>query len=153
MIELHGKERCEAFAEYVIETGATVRQTASHFGISKSTVHKDLSVKLKHVNRTQYSLVKEILEINKRKTRPNTIRPKRPQILPVDLHIRAAINHDIVQIDTLLLQHRIQCRPQRPGTPKASGNKTNFHLQTFLSPPQEAKFYPQQIHPDIGVEV
>ena len=33
MIELYGKERCEAFAEYVIENGATVRQTAAHFGI------------------------------------------------------------------------------------------------------------------------
>ena len=65
MIELHGKERCEAFAEYVIETGATVRHTASHFGISKSTVHKDLSVKLKYINKTQYNLVKEILELNK----------------------------------------------------------------------------------------
>jgi len=65
MIELYGKERCEAFAQYVIDTGATVRQTASHFGISKSTVHKDLTVKLKYVNKTQYNLVKEILEINK----------------------------------------------------------------------------------------
>ena len=65
MIELYGKERCEAFAEYVIETGATVRQTASHFGISKSTVHKDLSVKLKYINKTKYALVKNILELNK----------------------------------------------------------------------------------------
>ena len=65
MIELYGKERCEAFAEYVIETGATVRQTASHFGISKSTVHKDLSVKLKYTNKTKYALVKDILELNK----------------------------------------------------------------------------------------
>ena len=65
MIELYGKERCEAFAEYVIETGATVRQTASHFGISKSTVHKDLSMKLKYINKTQYTLVKDILELNK----------------------------------------------------------------------------------------
>lgn len=65
MIELYGKERCEAFAEYVIENSATVRQTAAYFGISKSTVHKDLSVKLKHVNKTQYHLVKEILELNK----------------------------------------------------------------------------------------
>lgn len=65
MIELYGKERCEAFAQYVVDTGATVRQTASHFGISKSTVHKDLTVKLKYVNKTQYNLVKEILEINK----------------------------------------------------------------------------------------
>ncbi len=65
MIELYGKERCEAFAEYVIENSATVRQTASYFGISKSTVHKDLSVKLKYINNTQYRLVKEILELNK----------------------------------------------------------------------------------------
>ena len=65
MIELYGKERCEAFAQYVIDTKATVRQTASHFGISKSTVHKDLSYKLKYVNKHQYSLVKDILELNK----------------------------------------------------------------------------------------
>ena len=65
MIELYGKERCEAFAEYVIENGATVRQTAAHFGISKSTVHKDISVKLKRVNKTKYTLVKSILEQNK----------------------------------------------------------------------------------------
>ena len=65
MIELYGKERSEVLADYVIETGATVRQAATHFGISKSTVHKDLSVKLKYVNSTQYSVVKGILELNK----------------------------------------------------------------------------------------
>ena len=65
MIELYGRERCEAFAEFVIETGATVRQTASHFGISKSTVHKDLSSKLKYINKTKYNMVKDILELNK----------------------------------------------------------------------------------------
>lgn len=65
MIEIFGKERCEAFAEYLIENGATVRQTAAKFGISKSTVHKDLSMKLKYINRAQYNLVKEILELNK----------------------------------------------------------------------------------------
>ena len=64
-MKLYGKERCEAFAEYVIETGATVRQTASRFGISKSTVHKDLSVKLKYINKAQYNIVKKILELNK----------------------------------------------------------------------------------------
>lgn len=64
-MKLYGKERCEVFAEYVIETGATVRQTAAHFGISKSTVHKDLSVKLKYINKSQYNVVKKILEINK----------------------------------------------------------------------------------------
>lgn len=65
MIELHGKERCEAFAEYVIENGATVRQTAAYFGISKSTVHKDLSVKLRYINKAKYNQVKEILDLNK----------------------------------------------------------------------------------------
>lgn len=65
MIELHGKERCEAFAEYVIENGATVRQTAAYFGISKSTVHKDLSVRLRYINKAKYNQVKEILDLNK----------------------------------------------------------------------------------------
>ena len=65
MIELYGKERCEAFAEYVIETGATVRQTAAHFGISKSTVHKDLTYKLKMINPSLYEKVKIVLDINK----------------------------------------------------------------------------------------
>ena len=65
MIQLYGKERCEVLAQYVIETGATVRQTAAHFGISKSTVHKDLSAKLKYINKNQYDIVKGILELNK----------------------------------------------------------------------------------------
>ena len=59
------RERCEVLAGYVIDSGATVRQAAAHFGISKSTVHKDLSVKLKYVNRGLYSLVSEVLRKNK----------------------------------------------------------------------------------------
>lgn len=65
MMNLSGKERQELLAEYVIENGATVRRTAQHFGISKSTVHKDLSYKLKYINPALYSQVKEILDINK----------------------------------------------------------------------------------------
>lgn len=65
MIELRGKERCEAFASYVIDTGATVRQTAARFGISKSTVHKDLTIRLKYINHSLYSEVKKILDLNK----------------------------------------------------------------------------------------
>lgn len=61
----YGKERCEAIAEYVIETEATVRGTALHFGISKSTVHKDLTAKLKYVNPLLYRCAKEILDKNK----------------------------------------------------------------------------------------
>ena len=59
------RERCELLANYVIENDATVRNAAHEFGISKSTVHKDLSVKLKYTNKTKYALVKDILELNK----------------------------------------------------------------------------------------
>ncbi len=65
MIDLLGRERAELLAEYVIETGATVRRSAAHFGISKSTVHKDLTYKLRMINPSLYSAVKEILDKNK----------------------------------------------------------------------------------------
>ncbi|MBR2344121.1 MAG: sporulation transcriptional regulator SpoIIID [Clostridia bacterium] len=64
-MDFFGKERSEVLAEYVIETGATVRAAAAHFGISKSTVHKDLTHKLYYVNKTLYRNVKQILDINK----------------------------------------------------------------------------------------
>ena len=57
-------ERAERLAEYVIDTGATVRSTAAAFGISKSTVHKDLTHKLPKINKGLYVAVKEILEEN-----------------------------------------------------------------------------------------
>jgi putative DeoR family transcriptional regulator (stage III sporulation protein D) len=59
------EERCEALAEYIIENKATVRAAAKKFGISKSTVHKDLSDRLPQFNRTLYLRVKEVLEENK----------------------------------------------------------------------------------------
>ena len=65
MFDAFMRERSELLAEYVIETGATVRAAAAHFGVSKSTVHKDLTYKLRYVNPSLYSAVKEILEINK----------------------------------------------------------------------------------------
>ncbi len=65
MKNLNGRERAEILGEYVIETGATVRACAHRFGISKSTVHKDLSQKLRHINRGMFAEVKQILEINK----------------------------------------------------------------------------------------
>ena len=58
------KRACE-LAVYIIETGATVRAAAGHFGISKSTVHKDLSERLPAYNRALYLQVKEVLDINK----------------------------------------------------------------------------------------
>ena len=56
---------CE-LAVYMIETGATVRTTAHKFGISKSTVHKDLQTRLPHCNQVLYNQVRTVLETNKR---------------------------------------------------------------------------------------
>ena len=55
---------CE-LAVYIIETGATVRSAARHFGISKSTVHKDLSQRLPQYNRQLYNQVRCVLDKNK----------------------------------------------------------------------------------------
>ena len=59
------EERAERLALYIIENRTTVRAAAAKFGISKSTVHKDLSQRLPTFNRTLYLQVKEILEQNK----------------------------------------------------------------------------------------
>ena len=64
-MSLYIKDRCEVLAEYVVKNGATVRATAKEFGISKSTVHKDLTQKLKSVNLNMYQQAKEILNKNK----------------------------------------------------------------------------------------
>lgn len=58
------KRACE-LAVYMIETGATVRAAARHFGISKSTVHKDISYRLKQYNYTLYQQVRQVLDTNK----------------------------------------------------------------------------------------
>ena len=58
------KRVCE-LAVYIIETGATVRTAAHHFGISKSTVHKDLSQRLPQYNKTLYQQVRQVLNLNK----------------------------------------------------------------------------------------
>ena len=59
------EERAAALALYLIENRTTVRAAAKKFGVSKSTVHKDLSERLPVYNRTLYLQVKEILEENK----------------------------------------------------------------------------------------
>ena len=59
------KRACE-LAVYMIETGATVRAAACHFGISKSTVHKDLTQRLDQYNHTLYVKVRQILDLNKK---------------------------------------------------------------------------------------
>ena len=59
------EERVIESATYIIEHNATVRQTAKQFGVSKSTVHKDVSQRLKYVNMSLYKDVKKVLETNK----------------------------------------------------------------------------------------
>ena len=59
-----GKRACE-LAVYIIETGATVRAAAKQFGVSKSTVHKDLTQRLRQYNYGLYLQVREVLDKNK----------------------------------------------------------------------------------------
>ena len=58
------KRACD-LAVYIIENHATIRAAARQFGISKSTVHKDLTQRLSQCNRGLYLQVKQILEVNK----------------------------------------------------------------------------------------
>lgn len=59
------KQRTCELAVYIIENRATVRSAAKHFGISKSTVHKDLSQRLPQYNKTLYQQARAILDLNK----------------------------------------------------------------------------------------
>lgn len=59
------EQRACDLAVYIIENKATVRSAAKHFGISKSTVHKDLSQRLPQCNRRLYLQARRILEENK----------------------------------------------------------------------------------------
>lgn len=60
-----GKERCVVLGLYIVENNTTVRATALRFGISKSTVHKDITQSLKQINKSLYLDVKSVLEKNK----------------------------------------------------------------------------------------
>ncbi len=59
------EERAVRLAQYIIEERATVRAAAARFGISKSTVHKDISDRLPRLNQSLYQQVKGVLEENK----------------------------------------------------------------------------------------
>ena len=61
-----GKERCVLLAAYLVENKSTVRAVAARFGISKSTVHKDITQTLRRVNKPLYEQAKEILDLNKK---------------------------------------------------------------------------------------
>lgn len=52
-------------AHYIINNNSTVRQAAKHFGISKSTIHKDVSCRIQEVNPSLATEVRKVLEVNK----------------------------------------------------------------------------------------
>ncbi len=60
------KERCVVLGTFIVENRATVRQAAARFGISKSTVHKDVTEHLRHVNPGLFEAVADVLDQNKR---------------------------------------------------------------------------------------
>lgn len=59
------EERAIEIANYIIEYNATVRQTAKKFGVSKSTVHKDVTERLPQVNRALAQSARKVLDVNK----------------------------------------------------------------------------------------
>ena len=59
------EERAVEIATYIIENNATVRQTAKQFGISKSTVHKDVTERLLRINPSLAAKARKILDVNK----------------------------------------------------------------------------------------
>ena len=59
------EERVTLIARYIIDNNATVRQAAKHFGISKSTVHKDTTERLEQINSALAQEARKVLNVNK----------------------------------------------------------------------------------------
>ncbi len=59
------EERAITIAQYIIDSKATVRQAASRFAVSKSTIHKDMTERLPAINHTLAENVRKVLDINK----------------------------------------------------------------------------------------
>lgn len=66
LIKRSQEDRAVLLGEYIVETGATVRAAAKVFHISKSTVHKDVSERLKPKDPVLYAGVQKVLETNKK---------------------------------------------------------------------------------------
>ena len=58
------EERARKCAEYIVETGCTVRACSAHFHVSKSTVHKDVSERLLYIDKGLFEEVRRVLEVN-----------------------------------------------------------------------------------------
>ena len=65
VVRSHIEERAIVVAKYILEKNTTVRQTAKTFGVSKSTIHKDVTERLEEINPTLAKEVKMVLEKNK----------------------------------------------------------------------------------------
>ncbi|MDD3335867.1 MAG: sporulation transcriptional regulator SpoIIID [Eubacteriales bacterium] len=59
------EQRCVAIGQYIADTGATVRAAAKHFGVSKSSVHKDMDERLPRLSELLYAQIREVLRYNK----------------------------------------------------------------------------------------
>ena len=59
------EERAARLGEYIAQSGATVRSAAKKFGVSKSTVHKDVTERLEMINKTLARQARKVLDINK----------------------------------------------------------------------------------------
>lgn len=59
------EERALEIGNYIVEQNATVRQAAKKFGISKSTVHKDVAERLPEINRALAAEARKVLDVNK----------------------------------------------------------------------------------------
>ena len=79
------QRRARQCAEYILETGATVRACAAHFGVSKSTVHKDITERLAEIDGALCEEVRKVLDKNlaerhlarRRRHPPQIFRPPR----------------------------------------------------------------------------
>ncbi len=58
-------ERAVILARYIVENKSTVREAAKRFGVSKSTVHTDVTERLKRINPSLFAQVRNVLDINK----------------------------------------------------------------------------------------
>ena len=65
MVQMSIEERVRELAVWIVENKATVRAAAGRFGVSKSTVHKDMTERLEPIDRRLYEQVRVILETNK----------------------------------------------------------------------------------------
>lgn len=80
------EERAISIANYIIENNATVRQTAKEFGISKSTVHKDVTDRLMQVNPSLAKQARKVLDVNKQERHIRGGLATREKYLHLEMH-------------------------------------------------------------------